>query len=135
MHERFKQQEHILNCTYWTFAAEKISWDHCISKLFFVSRWSSGKKEGSRLFGRRSTNLGGALHIFKTKLGDNIWKSKSFFSWCSQLFCVYLCQFLKRPVWRKISIWKINFNLVIQKSKLKRNRQDEIIRISIISYN
>ena len=29
-------------------------------------------------------------------------------------------------MWRKISIWKINFNLVIQKSKLKRNRQDEI---------
>ena len=30
-------------------------------------------------------------------------------------------------VWRKISIWKINFNVIIQKSKLRRNRQDEII--------
>ena len=34
-------------------------------------------------------------------------------------------QFLKRPVWRKISIWKINLNIIIQKSKLRRNRQDE----------
>ena len=33
-------------------------------------------------------------------------------------------------MWRKISIWKINFNLVIQKSKLKRNRQDEIVCIN-----
>ena len=34
-------------------------------------------------------------------------------------------QFLKRPVWRKISIWKINLNPIIQKYKLRRNRQDE----------
>ena len=32
-----------------------------------------------------------------------------------------LGQFLKRPVWRKISMCKINFNSKIQKSKLKRN--------------
>ena len=32
--------------------------------------------EGSRLFGRRSTDLSGALRIFKTKLGDNVLKVK-----------------------------------------------------------
>ena len=46
-----------------------------------------------------------------------------FMSICWRWWC---CQFLKRPVWRKISIWKINFNVIIQKSKLRRNRQDEI---------
>ena len=39
-----------------------------------VSRRSSGKKEGSRPFGRRSTDLSRALRIFETKLGDNILK-------------------------------------------------------------
>ena len=39
---------------------------------------------------------------------------------------VFIGQFLIRPVWREISICKINLNQIIQKSKLKRNRQDEM---------
>ena len=48
------------------------------------------------------------------------------------MFILY--QFLKRPVWRKISIWKINFNVIIQKSKLRRNRQDEIAFLLFSSF-
>ena len=44
----------------------------------------------------------------------------------SILFVEPSIQFLKRPVWRKISICEINFNSKIQKSKLKRNLWDEI---------
>ena len=33
---------------------------------------------------------------------------------------------LDKAWWQKISICKINLNLIIQKAKLKRNRQDEI---------
>ena len=40
---------------------------------------------------------------------------------------VLLCQFLIRPVWRKISIYGINLNFIIQKSKLRRNYRDEIV--------
>ena len=93
--------------------------------LVMIMRDVTRGGEGSRLFGRRSTDLSGALRIFRTKLGDDILKSESFFSWCSQFFCLYLCQFLIRPGWRKILICKINLNLIIQKSKLKINRQDE----------
>ena len=39
---------------------------------------------------------------------------------------VLLCQFLIRPVWRKISIYGINLNFIIQKSKLRGNYRDDI---------
>ena len=70
--------------------------------------------------------MSGALRIFKTKLGDNVLKVKVSLVDVVNSFYSYLCQFLIRPVWRKISICKINLNLIIQKAKLKRNRQDEI---------
>ena len=61
-----------------------------------------------------------------TKLGDNIFK-KVKVSLVDVVDCfVLLCQFLIRPVWRKISIYGINLNFIIQKSKLRRNYRDEI---------
>ena len=45
---------------------------------------------------------GGTCGIFKTKMGDNLLKSESFFRWCSKLFCLFFCQFLTRFVWQKI---------------------------------
>ena len=61
-------------------------------------------------------------------------KEAGLWHWCCSSFCLtsqylrgfYVGQFLIRPVWRKISICKINLNQIIQKSKLKRNRQDEM---------
>ena len=47
---------------------------------------------------------------------------------------VLLCQFLIRPVWRKISIYGINLNFIIQKSKLRRNYRDEIEQNKLFSY-
>ena len=40
----------------------------------FVSRRSSGKKEGSRLFGEEEHRLERSSSHFKTKLGENISK-------------------------------------------------------------
>ena len=48
---------------------------------------------------------------------------------------VLLCQFLIRPVWRKISIYGINLNFIIQKSKLKRNYRDEIAKTKLTRIN
>ena len=87
---------------------------------------AQGRRRGAGYLGRRSIDLSGALRFLKPNWEKIFQKRKSFFSWCSWLLCVYLCQFLKRPVWRKISICKINFNSKIQKSKLKRNLWDEI---------
>ena len=48
-------------------------------------------------------NLSGAHNIFKTKLWTRTFlKSESVLRWCGWLFYTY-CQFLIRPVWRKIS--------------------------------
>ena len=82
---------------------------------------AQGRRRGAGYLGRRSIDLSGALHILKPNWEKTFQKRKSFLSWCSWLFCVNMCQFLKRPVWRKISICEINFNSKIQKSKLKRN--------------
>ena len=87
---------------------------------------AQGRRRGAGYLGRRSIDLSGALRFLKPNWEKIFQKRKSFFSWCSWLLCVYLCQFLKRPVWRKISMCKINFNSKIQKSKLKRNLWDEI---------
>ena len=44
----------------------------------FVSRRSSGKKEGSRLFGEEEHRLERSSSHFKTKLGENISKKEKF---------------------------------------------------------
>ena len=65
---------------------------------------AQGRRRGASYFGGGASTW--ALYISKTKLEDSILKSESLLSWCSRLFCLYMCQFLIRPVWRKISIYK-----------------------------
>ena len=43
-------------------------------------------------------------------------------------------QFLLRLVWRKISIWKIYLNFIIQKSKPKRNFRDQTLGSNRINW-
>ena len=81
---------------------ESFSWIYCLYHLLC-----------SHSHGLKSSWIGA-----KPKKFPNICGIKT----ASEIFC----QFLKRPVWRKISMYEINFNSKIQKSKLKRNLWDEI---------
>ena len=47
---------------------------------------------------------------------------------------MFLFGIFNKVVWRKISLYEINFNSKIQKSKLKRNLWDETVNTVYIVY-